>query len=116
MCGSQLVLEMLHAILKETHRNMCATLLNSRSGEFASHIREEIGHAQCHLSLCHMSLCEISKALLAAESAIRAHPRLAKAHAFRALALQGVGLPAWIAADIAVFVAEANREHSAAFE
>ena len=110
------VLGMLNTAEDTEGRTMQATCLSSRSVELLRQMSQEIGRAQCNISMCHMSLGESSKALAAADSAIDAHPRLAKAHARRALALESLGLPAWTAADAAVLLAEANGEDSKAYK
>ena len=112
----QQVLGMLNTAEDAEGRKMRATCLSSRSPQLLRQISEEVGRVQCNISMCHMSLGEASKALAAADLAIAAHPRLAKAHARRALALESLGQPAWTAADTAVFVAEANGEDAEAYK
>ena len=112
----QHVLGMLNKAEDTEGRQMRATCLSSRSGELLRQISEEIGRVQCNISMCHMSLSEASNALAAADLAIGAHPRLAKAHARRAVALESLGLPAWTAADRAVLIAEANGEDAEAYK
>ena len=90
----QQVLQMLYTAEAAERRNLRATCLSSRSGQLLRQISEEIGRVHCNISMCHMSLGEASKALAAADLAIGAHPRLAKAHARRAMAFDSLGLPA----------------------
>ena len=99
----QQVLGMLNTAEETEGRKMYATCLTSRSRELLRQISDEIGRVHCNISMCHMSLGVASEALAAADAAIDSHPRLAKAHARRAVMLQSLGLPAWAPADAAVF-------------
>ena len=114
MAARNFCLERKLTILADAEATRCKILLstcfNGRASELLQQIREEAACVDYNISFCHLALGDATNALAAADSAVTANPRFAKAHTRQALALEKLGRPAWAAADTVVLAAETNEE------